>query len=224
MRLPAVVTTFCIELIVAFVFSNFTDTFRQYPLLIGFQPVISAISGNVGLQSSTVNVRALSAGLVTERRVCHGMSRELTTGIMLALITAVISAITALVWYCPLVTGEGHTWSGSWAFALAIGLGQTISIITAATSGSMAPLVFKRCGFDPASMAGPMETAIQDVVGGTLLLALSAAILSHFGDFAAECPEGGMTECIKTWSYLGPGEYNVTRIDICLQYQSQGIC
>merc|ERR1711939_213400 len=69
LRISALLLTFSLEMTVCFVFSKYTDTFNQYPLLIAFQPVISAISGNVGLQCSSVNVRALAVGLADPRRI-----------------------------------------------------------------------------------------------------------------------------------------------------------
>ena len=64
MRIPALVVTLLVELLVAFVISGYAETgiFKRYPLLIAFQPVISAISGNVGLQSASINVRDLAVG------------------------------------------------------------------------------------------------------------------------------------------------------------------
>merc|ERR1711908_148799 len=71
---------------------------------------------------------------------------------------------------------------GAAAFTFAIAFGMLCSCLSAALTGSAAPLIFKRCGFDPSAMAGPLETAFQDIVGGTILLSISAAILNAFGD------------------------------------------
>jgi len=58
-RIAALLLTLGIELIVAFIINKYTDTLSTYPLLISFMPVISAVSGNVGLQSSSIQTRAL---------------------------------------------------------------------------------------------------------------------------------------------------------------------
>jgi hypothetical protein len=57
LRMPAILITFAIEMVVAFVISRYEDTLKIYPLLVAFVPVLSAISGNVGLQSSSIVVR-----------------------------------------------------------------------------------------------------------------------------------------------------------------------
>lgn len=71
-RMPALVITMVIELLVAFQISRYQATLTHVPLLISFMPVISALSGNVGLQSSSITTRALSHGFVLPRRcVCE---------------------------------------------------------------------------------------------------------------------------------------------------------
>merc|ERR1719378_140476 len=99
LRFTALLTTFCLEMIVAFVFASYTDTFNKFPLLIAFQPVISAISGNVGLQCSSVNVRALAVGLADVRRPGRSVCPEVKTSAILGLTMAIIIGAVALVWY-----------------------------------------------------------------------------------------------------------------------------
>merc|ERR1711991_1184493 len=91
-----------------------------------------------------------------------------------------VHGVVALFWYET--SSDSNTWGGSVAFAVAIGFGMFCSVMSAAFTGSAAPLIFKRCGFDPSAMAGPLETAFQDIVGGTVLLTVSAFILDTFGD------------------------------------------
>merc|ERR1719281_721706 len=81
LRIMALLVTFSLEMIVCFVFSKYTDEFNKYPLLIAFQPVISAISGNVGLQCSSVGVRALAIGLVDVKDPLKAICPELRAGL-----------------------------------------------------------------------------------------------------------------------------------------------
>jgi len=228
-RLPALLFTFAIEMVVGFVISRFTDTFKRYPLLISFQPIISAISGNFGLQASTTNTRALAVGLVSTepREMLSSIGREVSTGAFAGVALALVAGVTAFFWYSPLASSNGHTWAGAWAFAAAICIGQFVSIMSAALTGSAAPLLSKRFGFDPASTAGPLETAFQDMVGGTALLALSAFILTAFGDYAGQCPGGSLAGCIDTCRDLGG--FNVTAeqwscVHSCAAMVDEGIC
>ena len=104
----------------------------------------------------------------------------------------------ALLWYTPAMPGnETHTWSGAAVFGFAICVGQLISAWCAAITGSAAPLIFTKCGLDPTTVAGPMETAVQDVLGSSLLLAMSAALLEEFGDYGLACPGGDLAGCVR---------------------------
>ena len=64
-RLPALMVTLSIEMINAAVISLYSGELKRYPLLICFIPVISALGGNVSLQTSAITTRAISHGLST---------------------------------------------------------------------------------------------------------------------------------------------------------------
>merc|ERR1711972_1132796 len=84
MRMPAMMMTFAIEMVVAFVISRYEDTLKAYPLLISFQPIISAVSGNVGLQSASIIVHNLALGLDSERKFMRALLPELKAGTVIA--------------------------------------------------------------------------------------------------------------------------------------------
>ena len=64
-RLPPLVLTLCIEMGNAAIIMSYSGELLRYPLLVGFIPVISALGGNIGLQSSSITTRALSHGLAS---------------------------------------------------------------------------------------------------------------------------------------------------------------
>jgi len=229
LRMPAIFITFCIEMVVGFVISRYQATLNRYPLLISFQPVISAISGNVGLQSSSIVVRSLALGLASERKFVQSARPELKVGLCIATCMSLLVGGTAFVWYAPLPRGDdGHTWHGASTFGVTIGLGVFVSMLIAAVSGTAAPLLSKRCGFDPSAMGGPMETAFQDVVGSTFLLAVSSALLNSFGDHVSSCPGGSPQACISACA-MGPGNataalYSPACLAQCLDDIASGLC
>lgn len=227
LRMPAILITFGIEMVVAFVISRYEETLAKYPLLISFQPVVSAVSGNVGLQSSSIVIRNLALGLNSERKVRQAMRPEIKAGFLMAAIMGLVVSLTAFLWYSPLLV-ETHTWHGAAAFALTVCVGVFISMLAATISGSAAPLISKRCGFDPSAMGGPMETAFQDIVGGTLLLALSGAILGAMGDQGKQCPGGTANGCIQLCQ-LSPlngtaAVFNAQCINSCLRAVAARLC
>lgn len=216
LRIFALLVTFSLEMIVCFVFSKYTDEFNKYPLLIAFQPVISAISGNVGLQCSSVNVRALAVGLADVRRPGKAVCPEVKSSVLLGAIMSIIIGTVALFWYET--DADANTWKGAMAFAFAIGFGMFCSVLSAGLTGSAAPLIFKNCGFDPSAMAGPLETAFQDIIGGTVLLTISAFILNTFGDGGAD-DGASCGDCVQACNVGSATVLNVLQscVQLCLK-------
>src|SRR5205814_9049396 len=83
MRLPWIMLTMFIELIAGFVIKAFDGTLTRIILLASFMPIISAISGNTGLQSATIIVRGLSTGHIRIDQWKHAVARQVVTTLIL---------------------------------------------------------------------------------------------------------------------------------------------
>lgn len=165
LRLPWVLTTLAIEFGAGIVIHHFDETLSRVILLASFMPIISAISGNTGLQSAAIIVRALSTGHVTLDHWWAPLWRQVQT-------TLIIGAA------CGLVIGVvGSIWQGNWLFGVVVGLSMFISVNISGIVGTTVPLISKRLGFDPALTAGPFETAFQDVVGISIFLGFATFML-----------------------------------------------
>ena len=158
LRLPWLLGTMVIELIAGVIVARFDGILRDVILLASFMPLISAVSGNVGLQAAAIVVRGLDTGHVSIDRWAHALRRELATTIAIAAVMA--SAVTLIA----------TAWSARPLFGLIVGASMSCSIITAGLLGTLIPILSKRLGLDPATTAGPFETAVQDVVGFTVFL------------------------------------------------------
>ena len=51
------------------------------------------------------------------------------------------------------------------------------AIVTAGLMGTVIPMLSKKAGFDPATTAGPFETAFQDVIGFSVFLWMAQALI-----------------------------------------------
>ena len=75
-RLPPLVLTLCIEMGNAAIIMSYSGELLRYPLLVGFIPVISALGGNIGLQSSSITTSALTplvgVGVINIERMYRG--------------------------------------------------------------------------------------------------------------------------------------------------------
>ena len=91
-----------------------------------------------------------------------------------------LSASLLMAISCGLVLGTiGAIWSRHLPFGIVIGGAMICSMLTAGFMGTMMPMISKRLGFDPATTAGPFETAFQDVIGFGVFLWL-ASMLIHW--------------------------------------------
>lgn len=165
LRMPWIMATMFIELLAGVVIHVFDATLTKFILLASFMPIISAISGNTGLQSAAIIIRGLSSGQVQMANWRHAVTRQMATTLLLAAA-------------CALVLGlVGAVWDRHWVFGLVVFLGMFLAVNIAGIVGTCVPLLSKRAGFDPALTAGPFETAFQDVVGISIFLSLASTLL-----------------------------------------------
>lgn len=143
----------------------------RYQLLMGFIPLTSAISGNVGLQASTLTTRAISHCHVTAESYLPWFAKEIGAACYLGLGMGLL--LGSIAFFASQM---------DFAFGLTILLAQFISIVTAGCTGTFAPLlfsfIFKR---DSGKWGGPLETAIQDIVGSFAMVVISYKILKFLG-------------------------------------------
>jgi magnesium transporter len=165
LRLPWVLITLGIQFFAGVVISYYDQTLEKVILLASFMPIISAISGNTGLQASAMTVRALAIGSINPSRWIEPVKRALQISLIIGLTCGLIIGIIGAMWY------------GKVLFGLVVGVSMCISINISAFVGTTTPLVSKKLGFDPAITVGPFETAFQDVVGITVFLTLSTLAL-----------------------------------------------
>jgi len=167
LRVPWLLGTMLIELVAGMIISHFDSILQKIILLTSFMPVISAISGNVGLQAAAITVRALDEKTTSKKNVWTSLRKESATTVIMAIV-------------CGVVLGAiGAIWAKHVPFGILIGVALTCSMLTAAIMGTVIPSVSKKFGFDPATTAGPFETAFQDIIGFAVFLGL-ATMLQHW--------------------------------------------
>jgi len=143
----------------------------RYQLLVGFLPLTSAISGNVGLQASTLTTRAISHSHVTSDEFMtwfwHEVGAAAFLGIGMGLVLGSLAFVASQM---------------DIAFGITIFVAQFISIVTAGVTGTFAPLLFSFVFHrDSGKWGGPLETAIQDIVGSFAMVVISYHILLLIG-------------------------------------------
>jgi magnesium transporter len=167
LRLPWVLMTLGIEFLAGVVVHMFDRTLGQVILLASFMPIISAISGNTGLQSAAIVIRALGTGHVKLEEWWRPVSRQMQTSLIIGSVCGLILGII------------GTLWHGKWEFGVVVGFSILLAINISGLIGTIVPMISKRLGFDPAITTGPFETAFQDVLGITIFLS-TATLMLHY--------------------------------------------
>lgn len=130
----------------------FEGALEENAILFMFTPLIAAMAGNVGVQSSAIIVQGLAnddvKGSVTNR-LLKEMSLAAVNGLVLAVI------LFFFIWI----------WKGDITIASAISSSLFTVIIVAGLVGTFIPLFLDKRGIDPAIATGPFITTSNDIFG-----------------------------------------------------------
>ncbi len=159
-RAVVLAITVLIELGVAFAIAPFEKTIAKFAALYVFSPLVSAVSGNHGLQTAAIVIRALAVGTVENR--IKVVLREMAVGLLCGLTIGLFAGLVA------------YFTTGLWIAIPVLTLALLAGMFTSGFMGAVIPQVMQWLGFDPAIVAGPAETALQDLASYfTFLLVLT---------------------------------------------------
>ncbi len=136
----------------------------EYKALFFFTPLIAAVAGNVGVQSSAIIVQGLANDLIKGslwRRLLKEISISLINGLLLSII---IIAFTKILGF-PI------------SFSLAISISLMSVIIIASLIGTFVPIILDKRGIDPALATGPFITTSNDIFGILIYFSIAKIIL-----------------------------------------------
>lgn len=136
------------------------------PVLALFMPLIAAMGGNVGIQSSAIIVQSLAAGTFDFNSTSNKLLKELSV----ALINASILAIILLAYNLLFAHSAKLTYS--------VSISLFVIVLFAAFFGTIIPLTLNRLKIDPAVATGPFITTTNDIFGLIIYFKISAAIFA----------------------------------------------
>ncbi|MFY8067289.1 MAG: magnesium transporter, partial [Flavobacterium sp.] len=164
-RLPWLVLALFGGFISVHVLGIFEPVMKLHPELFFFTPLIAAMAGNVGVQSSAIIVQGLAnntiIGPVVER-----LLKELS----LSLLNGVILSVILLAGSYFLLGYEIHV-----GYTVAIALLSVI--IMASLIGTFIPIILNKYGVDPALATGPFITTSNDILGILTYFTIAKIIL-----------------------------------------------
>ena len=164
-RLPWLVLALFGGFISVHVLGIFEPVMKFHPELFFFTPLIAAMAGNVGVQSSAIIVQGLAnntiIGPVVER-----LLKELS----LSLLNGVILSVILLAGSYFLLGYEIHV-----GYTVSIALLSVI--IMASLIGTFIPIILNKYGVDPALATGPFITTSNDILGILTYFTIAKIIL-----------------------------------------------
>jgi magnesium transporter len=138
----------------AVVLNSHEDSLKSVTELAFFIPLIAAMAGNVGVQSSSIVVQSIASGV----KDLETTSRKLLKEVSVAFFTASIFAI--LIFLYNYFTSDGNM-----SLTYTVSLSLFIVILLASFFGTTIPMILNRFKIDPALATGPFITTMNDILG-----------------------------------------------------------
>jgi magnesium transporter len=149
-----------------FILQDFEDIMNEPQLrnLFFYTPLIAAMAGNVGVQSSAIIVQGLANDVVK-----GSLFNRLVKEIGLSLINGFALAIVIIIF--------GLISQQEFNVSLTIAGSMMLVIVVAALVGTFIPIILDKKGIDPAIATGPFITTANDIFGIFLFFYIAKLVL-----------------------------------------------
>ncbi len=172
-RVVWLIVLFIGEMLTASAMGAFQDEIAKAVVLSLFVPLIISSGGNSGSQAATLIIRAMALGEIKIKDWYRVIKRELITGALLGVSLGIIGFLRIALWSL-----FSNIYGPHWML-VGITVGFTVIgvVLWGTISGSMLPLLLKRCGLDPATSSAPFVATIVDVTGLVIYFSIAMFIL-----------------------------------------------
>ncbi len=164
-RLPWLILALIGGFVSVSVLGTFSGAMTHHPALFFFVPLIAAMAGNVGVQSSAIVLQGLANDSLK-----GSLWKRLIKEVLLSLLNGLILAIL-------LVAGGMLVLGLDFLFGLTIAISLVTVIITASLIGTFIPIMLDKRGIDPAMATGPFITTSNDICGILIYFTIAKLIL-----------------------------------------------
>ena len=154
-RLPWLFASWIGGVVAASLIGVFEHMLENIIALAAFIPVILGMGGNIATQSSTIIVRGMATGRVNIGGEIKLILKEIQVGILLGVLYGILLGVFAHLVFTNAPDNLG----------LVVGLSICVSMVVAATVGTIIPLILRKLDIDPAIATGPFVTTSIDILG-----------------------------------------------------------
>lgn len=141
---------------------------KIYPEMAFFIPLIAAMGGNVGVQSSAIIVQGLANNTLGMESIFTKLVKEFGV----ALINGIICSV--------LILGYNLFFSDSMALSMTVSVALLSVVIFAGLFGTLVPLLLDRYNIDAALATGPFITTINDILGLAVYFLIGRLMYLYF--------------------------------------------
>lgn len=167
-RLPWLLIGLLGGILGALVISHYEGDLKINPQMVFFIPLIAAMGGNVGIQSSAIVVQGLAGRSLDQGSTWTKIVKE-------SLVAIINGAVLG-----SLIFVYNYFFTDSFALTLTVSLALMAVILFAAVFGTLIPLVLHRVKIDPALATGPFITTLNDIIGLFLYLMIGRLMYGLF--------------------------------------------
>jgi len=171
--LPCLIGTGVTALVLMFFHDRFhidNNLSLIYTAALAFVPMIAAISGNAGLQTSAIVVSGLATGHLVALRLSQVFTREVRIALLVALSCGLLGGIACIILLHTKGLEDGIE---ATKLVFAFGTAMFSAIMVATTLGLFLPFLFRRVGIDPAISSGPLVTTANDSISVAIYMSLT---------------------------------------------------
>jgi magnesium transporter len=131
----------------------YEDQIRIHPEMAFFMPLIAAMGGNAGVQSSAIVVQGLANDTLGTQNIIPKILKESRVALINGLICSILILVYNLVF------------NNSTDLAFTVSVALITVIIFASLFGTFVPLLLNKLKIDPAIATGPFITTTNDLLG-----------------------------------------------------------
>jgi magnesium transporter len=166
-RIPWLLVGMCGGIVGSRIIGSYEEQIKIHPEMAYFIPLIGAMGGNVGVQSSAIIVQGLANNTLIDDKILPKLVKELGVGCINGLIcSALICGYSFLI--------------EDWQLAATVSVALFTVILFASFLGTFVPLTMNRFKINPALATGPFVTTLNDIIGITIYFLVGRLLYTVF--------------------------------------------
>jgi magnesium transporter len=166
-RIPWLLVGMCGGIVGSRIIGTYETQIKVHPEMAYFIPLIGAMGGNVGVQSSAIIVQALASNSLLSDNIGPKLLKELTVG----MVNGLICSLLILAYACL---------TENWQLSATVSVALFTVILFASFLGTFVPLTMNKFKINPALATGPFVTTLNDIIGITIYFLVGRMLYGSF--------------------------------------------